>query len=349
MTPSEQESVAETVKANAAADAEANGITNLNVEVLALAADCSRRRLTGDKNLDTSLHRRLPSGSSAVEFSMVITGAFRPNEMPSSGEGSAIGPDSIDLGGLAEDSINRDKEKFIRDLADRAPAGSSLTEVQSLEVQAIEAPPEGVTVPFTKPPTQQTSPPPQIVVLDDNNDNKAGFYISAVIILGMIVFLSSFLLFRLASRYEMRKRNLYMKEVHKEKELHRQDRRVSLARWAAARRFSLGSSGVAPIHTARSHRSKHQPVQSHRHIDQSNRTGTTIFSDSQQSTNVHVDPLFQTSDDDLSIPSYEMQMMPGDVSSYVHMNGVSSFRALSHDYQTETEFERVKSSRITRE
>jgi hypothetical protein len=177
MTPGETDSVAESVKYAAAADADANGITNMNVEVIGTAANCGRRRLN-DESLST-LQRRLPSDSSAVEFSMLITGNFRSTEGSSSGGNTAGSTSNLDLGKLAEDSINRDQNKFIRDLEARAPDGSSLTEVQSLEVQATDAPEEGE--PLTRRPTQQTTPAPTV-----NSNSKQGFYIAAVMIMGII-------------------------------------------------------------------------------------------------------------------------------------------------------------------
>jgi hypothetical protein len=217
MSPGETDSLAETVQYNAVADAEENGITNINVEVVATATDCERRRLS-DENQST-LQRRLPSDSSAVEFSLIITGNFRSDDGTSSGGTTS----NLDLGKITEDSINADQDRFIRDLEARAPEGSSLTEVQSLEVQAIDAPEEGK--PFTRRPTQQTTPAPAV----DHSKGKQGFYIAAIMIMGIIVFLVSFLFFRLASRYELRKRKLHVERMKKQRDPN--DRRSSLAKW----------------------------------------------------------------------------------------------------------------------
>lgn len=191
--PSEKDSVAETVKYAAEEDAKANGIANMNVEVFATDTKCDRRRLSGGDATDSKLHRQLQSGSSAVEFSMLITGNFRDE----SGGSSVASTNDINLGAIAEDSINRDKEKFIRDLADRAPEGSSLSDVSSLEVEATDAPPEGSTVPLSKIPTQQTTNAqvPETMTVIDGGEKKQGFYIAVVVVVSLIVFLFVILTF----------------------------------------------------------------------------------------------------------------------------------------------------------
>ena len=254
LTLAEQDSVTETVKDNVDADAEASGISNLNVDLVSIHVDCKRRRLTG-----------VGFYFSNVEFSIVLTGKIRPSQANDS---------TLNLGVIAEDSINRNTDRFIKNLAYRAPKNSFLGDVQSLEVEAAEAPPEGHTIAFTKRPTPQLTGAPFIhtTVMNDGND-KTGLYITVVIIVSLIVFLASFLLFRLASRYEIRRHNLHMKQKQREREhgrernqKERHDRqgnsRAKLSRLAATtRRHSLlRSARVTPDLVSSQERSQSRPV-----------------------------------------------------------------------------------------
>ena len=200
MTPEEQDAVVETVRGNVAANAQSNDVDLSDVKVIGSNTNCARRlSLTDDQ--ESFFHRQLPSGSTAVEFSMLITGAYRPPTDP--GEAPQPKPRNLDLGSIAEDSINRDPENFIRDLKDRAPASSSLNDVQSLEVQAVEAPPEGAEIVFTWKPTEQpTYPPVASVIREDNGANEKKSLLLSFIIAttGIILILGSFLLFRYAGR-----------------------------------------------------------------------------------------------------------------------------------------------------
>ena len=254
LTLAEQDSVTETVKDNVDADAEASGISNLNVDLVSIHVDCKRRRLTG-----------VGFYFSNVEFSIVLTGKIRPSQANDS---------ALNLGVIAEDSINRNTDRFIKNLAYRAPKNSFLGDVQSLEVEAAEAPPEGHTIAFTKRPTPQLTGAPFIhtTVMNDGND-KTGLYITVVIIVSLIVFLASFLLFRLASRYEIRRHNLHMKHKQREREhgreqnqKERHDRqgnsRAKLSRLARTTRCHslLRSARVNPDLVSPQERSQSRPV-----------------------------------------------------------------------------------------
>lgn len=201
MTPEEQDAVVETVRGNVAARAQDYYVDLSDVELFESNMNCARRlSLTDDQ--EPSLHRQLPSGSTAVEFSMLITGAYRPPTDP--GEVQQPKPRNLDLGSIAEESINRDPEKnFIRDLKDRAPASSSLNDVQSLVVQAVDAPPKGAEIVFTWKPTEQpTNPPVASLITEDNGTSEKKSLLLSFIIAttGIILILASFLLFRYAGR-----------------------------------------------------------------------------------------------------------------------------------------------------
>jgi hypothetical protein len=192
MTKAEQDAVAETVKANAEADAESNDVYDMEVTIAGQNIDCGRR-LSG-------YHRQLPSGAAAVEFSMIITGEYRPPIIP----------------GV------EDPEAFVRDLKDRAPPNSSLNEVQSLDVEAVEAPPEGVAeVVLTEKPTPQpTSPPFQSIILEEPSRSTEKTILLACILLTavVVIMLASFLIFRFASRRAVRRYDEEMERREKKRE-----------------------------------------------------------------------------------------------------------------------------------
>lgn len=89
--------------------------------------------------------RFLPSGSSALDVSMVVTGDYRP-------------PPYLDLDVIAEDSINRDSERVISTLKERGSrAGSGFFDrVSGVEAVAREA----ITPRPTKSPTAKPTPGP---------------------------------------------------------------------------------------------------------------------------------------------------------------------------------------------
>eukprot|EP00804_Cyclotella_cryptica_P016070 CCRYP_004212-RA/>CCRYP_004212-RA protein AED:0.29 eAED:0.29 QI:149/1/1/1/1/1/4/239/593 len=216
MTPEEQDAVVETVKGNVAGNAQANDVDLANVEVIGLNTNCGRR-LSGRDGQASLFHRQLPSGSTAVEFSMLITGAYRPPTNP--GEAPQPKPRNLDLGTIAEDSINRDSDKFIRDLKERAPASSSLNDVQSLEVEAMEAPPEGAEVVFTRKPTQQpTNPPVSSVIREDGSNSEKSLLLSFIIATtGIILILGSFLIFRYAGRQATKRHEIEIERRKRKK------------------------------------------------------------------------------------------------------------------------------------
>ena len=94
-------------------------------------------------------HRFLPSGSSALDVSIVVTGDYRP-------------PPFLDLDAIAEDSINRDTEKVVSILQDRgARAGSVFFErVSGISAVSMTAATQRPTRAPTAKPTPQPSGPP---------------------------------------------------------------------------------------------------------------------------------------------------------------------------------------------
>lgn len=231
MSQAEQDAVAETVQANVAADAESNDVYNTQASVLGLNIDCGRR-LVNRSGEESGNHRQLPSGAAAVEFSMLITGEYRPPVIP--GVEAQPMSRSLDLGKVAEDSINRDPEAFVRELKNRAPPDSSLNEVQSLEVEAAEAPPEGQEAVFTKKPTPQpTNPPFQSVILEESSSSTEKTILLACIIAtaGIVVILASFLMFRFVSRRAVRR---YDEELERRERKREQARRRRMKKYNEA-------------------------------------------------------------------------------------------------------------------
>ena len=229
MSDEEKAAVADTVNSKVAEAA--TDVANTNVTVVGFNSVCGRRLTIMDSD---GTHRQLPSGSAAVEFSMLITGEYRPPvvlEDPLKPE-----PRQMDLGVMAEDSINRDPDQFVRDLKERAPPNSSLNEVTSIEVEAMEAPPEGKEVTFTRSPTEQPTFPPgtaQIQAEESGGGEKAILLACIVAITGIIMIVSAFLAFRMAGRRAL---------ARKEEEMELRKRRRQRERARQAQRRQQGES-----------------------------------------------------------------------------------------------------------
>jgi hypothetical protein len=211
LSEEEKSGVAATVQETAAADAAAKDVTNVQVEVTGVGVVGCRRRLSGDD-------RRLPTASSAIDFSMVITGEYRPIRRP--GSSGPPPPASMDLGAIAEDSINRDPDKFVKDLQARAPADSALNQAAGVEVQAVEAPPKGApAVMLTRRPTlSPTEPVVAMIIIEEGEEKSSVLLICIVIVGGTIVLLLAFLLFRHAERKAAKKRRKKLERARSEKE-----------------------------------------------------------------------------------------------------------------------------------
>jgi len=175
-------------------------------------------------------HRLLPSSSSAVDFSVVITGEYSPPSRP----GQDVKPPA-DIGRLTEDSINRDRTGFVKDIKKRAAVSETISEttrsklakveetdiiVQSFEVEVEEAfDPEGSTVArFTLQPTPSPT-------TEDKTESILTICIIATA--GLIVLLSAFLLFRHGERRAAKQRREKMEQL--------EDKKVK-AKWDKQRR-----------------------------------------------------------------------------------------------------------------
>lgn len=79
-------------------------------------------------NIQNITQRRLPSGSSAIDVSMVVTGDYRP-------------PPYVDLNVIAEDSINRNGQKVVntlRERGERAGRSDFFSRVEGIEAVRLE-------------------------------------------------------------------------------------------------------------------------------------------------------------------------------------------------------------------
>ena len=124
------------------------------VDARRLSSRFDERRLNGHPRLGDSwmgikisniTQRMLPSGSSAIDVSMVVTGDYRP-------------PPYLDLDVIAEDSINRNGAKVVSTLRDRGQrAGREyFNRVQGIETVARKE----VTMRPTRSPTGRPTPAP---------------------------------------------------------------------------------------------------------------------------------------------------------------------------------------------
>jgi len=163
--------------------------------------------------------RRLPSSSSALDFSVVITGEYRPPVRP--GEEPTEVPD---IGNLAEASINRDPVGFIKDLTERAGTASPLADVKPEDIQVMSVPVvEGESpTSFTRAPTKTPTASPTAFKEDTTGTI---LLICIVITGGLIVLLGAFLLFRHGERRAVRKRREKMARMEEQKQEARLEKR----------------------------------------------------------------------------------------------------------------------------
>jgi len=115
--------------------------------------------------------RFLPSGSSALDVSMVVTGDYRP-------------PPFLDLDAIAEDSINRDAEKVVSVLQDRGTrAGSVFFErVSGISAVSMAAATQRPTRAPTAKPTPQPSGPPTAKPSIEPSFASSGEYFSSCLL-----------------------------------------------------------------------------------------------------------------------------------------------------------------------
>ncbi|KAL9180301.1 hypothetical protein ACHAXT_008271 [Thalassiosira profunda] len=171
--------------------------------------------------------RRLPTSSSAMDFSMVITGEYRP---PKRRPGEPEVPrEPPNLGELTEESINRDPEAFVKDLQERAGEASPLQEVDPADVSAAAVDiPEGVDpadIAFTPQPTPRPTPAPTIL----EEDNNSILVILIVVVAGLIVVLGAFLLYKHGERRAAKARREKVARLEDEKAMIRMERKQEAA------------------------------------------------------------------------------------------------------------------------
>lgn len=166
--------------------------------------------------------RRLPTSSSAMDFSMVITGEYRPPVRP----GQTAPPKAPSLGTLAEDSINADPVGFVKDLQERAGASSSLQQIKAddISVEKFEVPDdidlENIQeLPrATRKPTQRPTPAPtDVQVKNSGSINDDILFICLLVTGAIIVMLGAYLIFRNGQRQAAKRRR---KEAAKRQEKH---------------------------------------------------------------------------------------------------------------------------------
>ena len=176
------------------------------------------------------MQRRLPTGSSSIDFSMVITGEYRPPT-----RGQDVQPP--DIGELTEESINRDPEAFVKDLQTRASDSSPLQDVRDLSVESIVVSPEALEgdlseLTFTRSPTRSPSPPPTII----SEDKTASILLICIVcVSGLIVFLGAFQVFRYGERRAVQKRRKKMERAEMKKQ-EETEKRLQQMDWDAGGR-----------------------------------------------------------------------------------------------------------------
>lgn len=172
---------------------------NINSEVVEAKVRCVQRRLTGD---DSQHDRLLATQSSAMEFSLVITGDYR-----------SLDGKAPDMGQVVEDSINADAAKFTKELKDRSanPLLEQATEpivaartLDNDELEKFNNDEFEVTIKAFPSPSPTAEPP---------DNMKKALLIVILIVSGIMVVLASFLLFRHAERRAVENRRKKMERM----------------------------------------------------------------------------------------------------------------------------------------
>jgi len=170
--------------------------------------------------------RRLPTASSSLDFSVVITGEYRPLARPGEAAASPTASSSLpDLGDVAESSINRNPDTFLRELESRTPPGSSalsgVTGVIATKAGGdATSPVPGAVPPLveTRMPTPSPTDVPTAMTPMEANDSKDTILLICIIVTGgIMVLLASLLFFRHAERKAVQNRK---------KRMERRERRV---------------------------------------------------------------------------------------------------------------------------
>lgn len=252
------DAIVATVRETARRASEKEKIYNVNTAVFNIwcVLPFEERRLAGgnpvsrkDAAFINNHHRQLPTGSSALDFSMVITGEYRPARRP--GE-KPPPPKKFDLGKVTEDSINRDPQGFVKDLKERSSQSSSFAEVEAddLAVESFYVDPDIDLEDLervTKTPTQRPTALLAATTLEENSDNSI-LVICIVITGGIIALLGAFLLFRHGERRAAKKRREKMARLEEQKERRRAERRKQ-AEWEEKNNYRhAGNAGMNDDH-----------------------------------------------------------------------------------------------------
>ena len=197
-----QDAVSDQVTYTVGKDAE--DFSNFESAVLEAEVICGQRRLTGGEH-----NRLLPTQSSAMQFSVVITGDYR-----------SLDGKPPDLGPIVEDSINADAAKFTKELKARSN-NPLLEQAQEPEVKARTLDNDELEkfknddfeVTIRAIPSPSPTEPPQ-------DNMKTALLIVILIVSGVMVVLASFLLFRHAERraVDNRRRKMEMKYISDQRE-----------------------------------------------------------------------------------------------------------------------------------
>jgi len=178
-------------------------INNINSEVVEAKVRCVQRRLTGD---DRQHDRLLATQSSAMEFSLVITGDYR-----------SLDGKAPDMGQVVEDSINADAAKFTKELKDRS--ANPLLEQATEPIVAARTLDDDELEKFNNDAFEVTIkafPSPSPTAESPDNVKKA-LLIVILIVSGIMVVLASFLLFRHAERRAVENRRKKMERMSEQR------------------------------------------------------------------------------------------------------------------------------------
>jgi len=180
-----------------------DGYNNIKSTVLEAQVRCVNRRLIGDENQH---NRLLATQSSAMEFSLVITGDYR-----------SLDGKPPDMGPLVEDSINADATKFTKELKDRSsnPLLEAATEPQvqakTLDSDSLEKfNNNAFEVTVRAFPSPSPTAPPQDTM-------KTALLIVILIVSGVMVVLAAFLMFKHAERRAIESRRRKMERISEQK------------------------------------------------------------------------------------------------------------------------------------
>ncbi|KAL7462584.1 hypothetical protein ACHAXS_002965 [Conticribra weissflogii] len=190
------------------------------IENMTMAADAHSIR-------DTRRRRRLPTASSSLDFSVVITGEYRPLSRPGD---AAVTPSQPlpDLGAVAEQSINRNTDTFLAELQSRTPPDSgfltAVTGVTAAKLDGDDSPPLGQG--FARYPTRSPTEVPTTITTTTTKtsaevtDRKDTILLIGIIVSsGIMVLLASLLFFRHAERKAVENRRKRMEKKRYEERM----------------------------------------------------------------------------------------------------------------------------------